>query len=55
MVDLGSNFGFYCFLARQKGADRVVGIDLDDLVIQGSELLRDMNHIQNVLDVMVLG
>ncbi len=48
VVDLGCNFGFYSFLARQKGANHVVGVDLDDLVIQGCKLLQNINNITGV-------
>jgi SAM-dependent methyltransferase len=48
VVDLGCNFGFYSILAKQKGASHVLGMDLDNLVIKGAELLRDMYGISGV-------
>lgn len=48
VVDLGCNLGFYSFFARQQGANHVVGVDLDGLVIRGCELLRDIYNINGV-------
>ncbi|MCP4340822.1 MAG: class I SAM-dependent methyltransferase [Desulfobulbaceae bacterium] len=48
VVDLGCNLGNYSIFASQSGAECVLGIDLDKLVLQGSELLRDMQNVSNV-------
>jgi len=48
VVDLGCNLGNYSIFASQRGAECVVGIDLDKLVLQGSEILRDMQKVRNV-------
>ncbi len=48
VVDLGCNLGFYSFLASQKGAEHVLGMDIDRLVIKGAEILRDLHGIEGV-------
>ena len=48
VVDLGCNLGNYSIFASQRGAECVLGIDLDKLVLEGSELLRDMQNVSNV-------
>jgi SAM-dependent methyltransferase len=48
VLDLGCNFGYYSFLAKQLGAQKVIGIDKDDRVIKGCNLLKAMHKIQDV-------
>jgi ribosomal protein L11 methyltransferase len=45
---LGCNLGSYSIFARQRGAKCVLGIDFDQLVLEGSEILRDMQKVRNV-------
>ncbi len=48
VVDLGCNFGFYSFLAKRLGARRVVGVDKDEQVIKGCNLLKAMYGVEDV-------
>jgi len=48
VLDLGCNFGFYSFLAKRRGAERVVGVDIDARAIEGCELLRDLYGFENM-------
>jgi ribosomal protein L11 methyltransferase len=48
VLDLGCNFGFYSFLAKRLGARKVVGLDIDDRVIKGCQLLKAMHAVQDV-------
>jgi len=42
VLDLGCNFGYYCFLAKKLGAGHVVGVDVDPLAIQGCLLQQQL-------------
>jgi SAM-dependent methyltransferase len=48
VLDLGCNFGFYSFLAKRRGAKRVVGADIDARAIEGCELLQDLYGFVNM-------
>ena len=48
VLDIGCNFGYYSFLARDLGAGRVTGIDIDGRAIRGCRLLKDMYGADNV-------
>lgn len=48
VVDLGCNFGQYCFLAKQQGALFVVGVDIDERVIEGARILARLEGIDDV-------
>jgi len=41
VLDIGSNFGFFCFEAAKRGATRVLGIDVDPENIRKARLLAD--------------
>lgn len=41
VLDLGSKFGSFCFEALKRGADRVVGVDVDPDSIRKARLLAD--------------
>jgi ribosomal protein L11 methyltransferase len=41
VVDLGCNLGHYSFMAARLGAARVVGLDIDENLIQAAKILRD--------------
>lgn len=42
VLDVGSALGFFCFEARHRGANRVVGIDLDDQNVRKAKILADI-------------
>ncbi len=48
LIDLGCNLGYYCFLAKKAGAARVLGIDTDQRIIRGCELLAQLYQLQDV-------
>jgi hypothetical protein len=48
VVDLGCNFGHYCFFVRNAGASDVLGIDMDDRVIRGCEILKALHGVDGV-------
>ncbi len=48
VVDLGCNFGTYTLLAKQLGATDVLGVDWEERVIKGAELIRDMRGLEGV-------
>ncbi len=41
VIDLGCNLGHYSFLAARLGAARVVGLDINEKIIQACDILRD--------------
>ncbi len=41
VLDLGSKFGYFCFEAQKRGADRVLGVDVDADSIRKARLLAD--------------
>jgi tRNA (mo5U34)-methyltransferase len=48
VLDLGCNFGYYSFLARNAGASRVLGIDADARIIRACEIIKALNGIDGV-------
>jgi SAM-dependent methyltransferase len=48
VADLGCNFGYYTFMAKQAGAKHVTGIDKDKRIIQGCRILKEMMGIEDV-------
>jgi len=48
VVDLGCNFGYYSFFARSAGASHVLGIDRDERVIRGCEILKALHDVDRV-------
>jgi len=48
VVDIGCNFGHYSFFARRAGAGYVLGIDIDERVIRGSEILKALYDVDRV-------
>ena len=48
VVDIGCNFGHYSFFARSAGAGYVLGIDIDERVIRGSEILKALYDVDRV-------
>lgn len=48
VVDVGCNFGHYSFLAARLGAKKVVGIDINEGIIRGCEILRAHYGLSNV-------
>ena len=48
VVDLGCNFGYYSFFARNAGASDVLGIDMDDRIIRGCEILKALHDVDRV-------
>ena len=41
VLDLGSKFGYFCFEAMKRGADRVLGVDVDPESVRKARLLAD--------------
>ena len=41
VLDLGCKFGYFCFEALKRGADRVVGVDVDPESVRKARLLAD--------------
>jgi SAM-dependent methyltransferase len=48
VVDLGCNFGHYCFFVRNAGARNVLGIDMDERIIRGCEILKALHDVDRV-------
>jgi ribosomal protein L11 methyltransferase len=48
VIDLGCNLGFYSFLARQLGADQVLGVDWNEKVIRGAQLIGRIHGVGGV-------
>ena len=48
VVDLGCNFGYYSFRVRNAGARDVLGIDLDERIIRGCEILKALLGVDRV-------
>lgn len=47
VIDLGCNFGFFSFLALERGAAAVLGIDSDPLAIAGCQALTRLKGLKN--------
>ena len=48
VVDLGCNFGYYSFFVRNAGARDVLGIDMDERIIRGCEILKVLHDVDRV-------
>ena len=48
VVDLGCNFGHYCFFVRTAGTSDVLGIDMDERIIRGCEILKAIHDVDRV-------
>ena len=48
VVDLGCNFGYYSFHVRNAGAREVLGIDIDEQIIRGCEILKALYDVDRV-------
>jgi SAM-dependent methyltransferase len=48
IADLGCNFGYYTFIVKNAGAGHVTGIDIDERIIRGCEILKNMFQIEDV-------
>lgn len=48
VVDLGCNFGHYSFFVRNAGARDVLGIDMDERIIRGCEILKALHDVDRV-------
>ncbi|WP_243359180.1 methyltransferase domain-containing protein [Fundidesulfovibrio terrae] len=48
VVDLGSNLGFYSFLAARRGARRVLGLDIDADAVLGARMLAALHGMGGV-------
>jgi hypothetical protein len=48
VVDLGCNFGYYSFFARNAGASQVLGIDNDKRIIRGCDIIKALNNVDRV-------
>jgi tRNA (mo5U34)-methyltransferase len=48
VLDVGCNFGYHSFLARQLGAARVVGIDQDPRPVEGGKLLCRIHNLDRM-------
>ena len=48
VLDVGCNFGFYTFFAKKHGASQTVGIDIDERLIEGCNILKAMYGIPDV-------
>lgn len=49
VCDLGCNLGYFSFMAARGGARRVVGLDVDPLVVEGAGILAAMQGYDNVV------
>lgn len=48
VVDIGCNFGTFSFMAAEKGARHVLGVDIDQRIIRGCEILKKLFRIENI-------
>ena len=48
VVDLSCNFGYYSFRVRNAGARDVLGIDMDERIIRGCEILKALHDVDRV-------
>lgn len=49
VVDLGSNLGFYSFMAARSGAKSVLGLDSDPDAVRGGRMLAALHGFSNVV------
>lgn len=48
VIDLGCNLGYYCFVVKKAGAARVLGIDNDERVIRGCDIIKKLNGVTDI-------
>jgi ribosomal protein L11 methyltransferase len=48
VLDLGCNIGFYTFLAKKQGASKAVGIDINEQLIKGCNILKAMYGMSDI-------
>jgi predicted nicotinamide N-methyase len=48
VIDLGCNLGYYCFVAKKAGAARVLGIDCDERIIRGCNIIKQLYGVDDV-------
>jgi len=46
LLDVGCCYGYYCYVAKLRGAARVVGVELDDERFRQAELLRGLYSLE---------
>lgn len=59
VIDLGCNLGFYCFVVKKAGAAKVLGIDNDNRIIHGCNILKKLYGVTDIdfqaLDITTVG
>lgn len=48
VIDLGCNLGFYCFVVKKAGAAKVLGIDNDDRIIRGCDIIKKLYGVTGI-------
>jgi len=58
VIDLGCNLGYFCFAVKKAGAAKVAGIDNDDRMIRGCNIIKKLYRLEDIdfqaLDIMSL-
>jgi tRNA (mo5U34)-methyltransferase len=52
VLDIGCNAGFYSIEMKRRGADRVLGIDLDERYLKQAQLAAELSHVEIELQQM---
>ena len=48
VLDLGCNFGYFSFLARRRGAERVLGVEINDRLVEACNLQKKLHGLEGV-------
>jgi SAM-dependent methyltransferase len=48
VVDLGCNLGYFCFAVKEAGAAKVVGIDNDNRIIRGCNIIKKLYRLKDI-------
>ncbi len=48
VIDMGCNFGWFGLQARRNGAASVLGVDFDEMALDGARILREIHEMDNV-------
>ena len=48
VVDIGCNFGAFSFMAARKGAGHVCGVDIDERIVRGCRILKQLLGYDNI-------
>ncbi len=48
VIDLGCNLGYFCFVVKKAGAAKVLGVDNDERMIRGCQIIKKLSHLEDI-------